>query len=115
MPYVTQSSATPVVYSGTAQALRPAGTIDFSPNRNWDFQLSTAYEDTRSIHLYDLTQNGIKVSYMRPFGRRFNDETGEVQLKYPIRFSAGVQEEDFLNFTHGNSQLLRPYVSITLF
>jgi tetratricopeptide (TPR) repeat protein len=104
-----------VVNSGTAQALRPAGTIDFSPTRNWDIQLSTAYENTRSYHLYDMTQNGITVSYMRPFGRTFNDETGEVHLKYPIRFSGGIQQETFPNFTHGSNSQFRPYVSITLF
>jgi hypothetical protein len=104
-----------VVYSGTAQALRPAGTIDFSPTRYWDFQVSSAYESTRDDHLYDLTQNSFALSYMRPFGRTFNDETGEVHLKYPIRFSAGFQEETFLNFTHGQNQQFRPYVSITLF
>jgi hypothetical protein len=77
-------------------------------------QLSTAYENTRSFHLYDMTQNGLSLSYMRPFGRTYNDETGEVHVKYPIRFSAGIQEETFPNFTKGQSQI-RPYVSITLF
>jgi tetratricopeptide (TPR) repeat protein len=114
VPYVIHPSDT-VVYSGTAQALRPAGTIDFSPTRSWDFQVSSAYESTRDDHLYDMTQNGVTVSYMRPFGRTFNDETGEVHLKYPIRFSAGIQQETFLNFTHGQNQQFRPYVSITLF
>ena len=114
VPFVIHPSDT-VVYSGTAQALRPAGTIDFSPTRNWDLQVSSAWESTRDDHLYDMTQNGFALSYMRPFGRTFNDETGEVHLKYPIRFSAGFQEETFLNFTHGQNQQFRPYVSITLF
>jgi tetratricopeptide (TPR) repeat protein len=114
VPYVIHPFDT-VVYSGTAQALRPAGTIDFSPTRHWDFQASSAWESTRDDHLYDMTQNGFAVSYMRPFGRTFNDETGEVHLKYPIRFSAGIQQETFLNFTHGQNQQFRPYVSITLF
>jgi tetratricopeptide (TPR) repeat protein len=114
VPFVIHPSDT-VVYSGTAQALRPAGTIDFSPTRHWDLQVSSAYESTRNDHLYDLTQNSFALSYMRPFGRTFNDETGEVHLKYPIRFSAGIQEENFLNFTHGQNQQFRPYVSISLF
>ena len=62
-----------------------------------------------------MTQNGIAVSYTRPFGRTFNDETGEVHLKYPIRVSAGLQEETFPNFTPGLNQRFRPYVSITIF
>ncbi|MGC2636797.1 MAG: tetratricopeptide repeat protein [Acidobacteriaceae bacterium] len=115
VPFVNHLTGTTVVYSGTAQALRPAGTIDFSPTRHWDVQASTAYEDTRSFHLYDMTQNGIAISYMRPFGRNFDDDTGEVELKYPIRFTGGVQEETFPNFTQGSGQHVRAYLSITLF
>ena len=113
VPFV--SASTSVVNSGYAQALRPAGTVDFSPTRNWDFQVTSAYESTRDDHLYDMIQNGFVLSYMRPFGRTFNDETGEVHLKYPIRFSGGIQEQSFMNFTHGSTQQFRPYVSITLF
>ena len=101
--------------SGIAQALRPAGTIDFSPTRHWDFQASTAYSSTRSFHVYDTIQSGFSVSYATPLHRKFDDETGPVQLQYPIRFSAGLQQEDFFNFTGGRSEQLRPYVSITLF
>ncbi|HEX4065048.1 MAG TPA: tetratricopeptide repeat protein [Acidobacteriaceae bacterium] len=103
------------LHSAIAQALRPAGTIDYSPSRNWEIQATTAYEDTRGFHVYDMTTNGLSVSYIRPFGRRFNDETGEVHLRYPLRFSAGVQEETFPNFSAGTNQQFKPYFSITLF
>lgn len=103
------------LHSAISQALRPAGTIDYSPSRRWDIQASTAFEDTRGFHIYDMTTNGIAVSYMRPFGRSFNDETGALRLKYPLRFSAGVQEETFPNFTSGKTTQLKPYISITLF
>jgi tetratricopeptide (TPR) repeat protein len=104
------------IRSGNSQALRPAGTIDFSPTRHWDIQASTAYDSTRSFHVYDMTQNGIALSYVRPFDSTFNDETGKINLKYPIRFSAGFQEETFPNFSYGKTQTtFRPYVSITLF
>ena len=101
--------------SGIAQNLRPAGTIDFTPRRNWDVQASAAYSSTRSFHAYDAIQSGFSVSYAMPFRRRFNDESGEVMLKYPIRFAAGMQTEDFFNFPGGHSQQLRPYVSISIF
>lgn len=101
--------------SAISQALRPAATVDFSPAPRWDIQATTAYESTRGFHVYDNTRNGIAVSYTRPLGRTFNDETGNARLRYPIRFSAGIQEEAFFNFTQGQSQQFRPYVSVTLF
>ena len=55
--------------SGIAQDLRPAGTIDFTPGRNWDVQASTAFSSTRGFHVYDATQNGFSVSYAMPFHR----------------------------------------------
>jgi hypothetical protein len=101
--------------SGIAQNLRPAGTVDFTPNRSWDVQVSTAYSSVRSFHAYDAVQNAFAISYARPFRRKFNDESGTVVLQYPIRFSAGIQEETFFNFTGGQNQQLRPYVRISLF
>ena len=101
--------------SGIAQNLRPAGTLDFAPNRNFDVQVSTAYSSTRGFHAYDAIQNGFSISYAKPFHRKFNDDSGTVVLQYPIRFSAGMQEESFFNFTGGQNQQFRPYVRISLF
>ena len=101
--------------SGIAQALRPAGTVEFSPKRNWSLLASTAYSSTRGFHVYDAIQNGFSISYAMPFHRRFNDDSGEVVLQYPIRFSAGIQEETFFNFAGGQNQQFRPYVRISLF
>jgi tetratricopeptide (TPR) repeat protein len=100
---------------GNAQNLRPAGTVDFAPNHSWDMQFSTAYSSTRSFHVYDAIQNGFSLSYARPFRRNFNDDSGTVVLAYPIRFSAGIQQETFINFTGGHNQQFRPYVRISLF
>lgn len=100
--------------SSISQAIRPAGTIDYSPTPYWDIQATSSYESTRSFHVYDAVQNGFAVSYTRPINRSFTESTRKLRLKYPIRFSAGVQEETFLNFTQGHSQI-RPYVSLTIF
>ena len=100
---------------GIAQALRPAGTVEFRPTRNWDLQVSTAYNSTRGFHVYDAIQNGFAVSYAMPFRRGFKEEGVEVPLQYPIRFSAGMQQESFFNFPGAHSQQLRPYFSISLF
>jgi hypothetical protein len=101
--------------SGIAQDVRPAATVDFAITRNWDLQASSAYSSTRGFHIYDATQNGFALSYARPFHRKFDDESGEIALQYPIRFAAGLQEETFFNFPGGHNLQFRPYVSLTLF
>jgi tetratricopeptide (TPR) repeat protein len=100
---------------GIAQNLRPAAMVEYRPNRNWDIQANTAFSSTRSFHVYDATQNGFSVTYARPVRRRFHDDSGAVVLEYPIRFSGGLQEETFFNFTGGQNTQLRPYVRISLF
>ncbi len=101
--------------SGIAQNLRPAATVDFVPKPNWDVQFSTAYSSIRGFHIYDATQNGFSVSYAMPFRRRFRDESGGTILAYPIRFSAGLQEETFFNFSSGQSEQFRPYAEVSIF
>lgn len=101
--------------SGIAQNLRPAGTVHFTPKRNWEVQASAAYSSTRSFHVYDAIQSGFSVSYAIPFAHEFKQESGPVELKYPIRFSAGLQQDSFFNFGSDHSQQFRPYVSIAIF
>ena len=101
--------------SGIAQNLRPAGSIDFTPRRNWDLQFSSDYSNVRGFHVYDATQNGVSISYSRPFRRMFDENSTPVALKYPIRFSAGVQLETFFNFPGAQNQQIRPYAEITIF
>jgi len=101
--------------SAIAQDVRPAASVNFKPRRNWDLQASTAFSSTRSFHVYDATQNGFSLSYARPFKRKFRDESGEVVLQYPIRFSGGIQTETFFNFPGGHSQQIRPFVQISIF
>lgn len=98
-----------------AQELRPSGSIEFEPKRNWDVQFSSAYTSTRGFHVYDAIQNGISVSYQWPVSRTFGAESGPVSIKYPIRFSAGLQEQSFFNFPGPRSEQFRPYVQINLF
>jgi hypothetical protein len=73
------------------------------------------YNEEEVLLHYDAIENGFAISYVAPLHRTFNDELGEVHVQYPIRFSAGLQQETFFNFTHGQNEQLRPYVSITLF
>ena len=101
--------------SGIAQSLRPAATFSFSPHRNWEVHLNGAYSDTLGFHDYDAVESGISVSYAMPFRRQFADTSGRLMLAYPIRFSAGVQNEDFVNFNGPGQQQLRPYFEISIF
>lgn len=98
-----------------SQALRPAGSVQFAMTRNWSFQASAAYSRNMGFHAYDAVQSGFAVSYAMPFHHEFKDESGEVELQYPIRFSAGMQQENFYNFPGPQSLQMRPYVQISLF
>jgi hypothetical protein len=62
-----------------------------------------------------MTQNSVTVSYVRPLNRTFNEGTGKVHLKYPIRVSAGLRQEGFLNFSQGTNQKFVPFFSLTIF
>ncbi len=101
--------------SAIAQAIRPAGTVNFAPNKQWAFQATSSYENTRGFHVYDMLENGFSASYTRPLNRTFNDRTGDVHLRYPIRISGGIRQEGFINFAGGSSETFRPYFSITIF
>jgi hypothetical protein len=100
---------------GIAQALRPAGSVEYSPTRNWSMQGSVAYSRNMGFHAYDAVQSGVSVTYAKSIGRIFKDDAGDVNLRYPIRFSVGLQQENFFNFPGGNTRQIRPYFSISLF
>jgi hypothetical protein len=48
-------------------------------------------------------------------GRAFKDGASELLLRYPVRFSFGIQQESFFNFTGGKNQQFRPFIQISLF
>jgi hypothetical protein len=99
-----------------AQALRPAGRVEFAPTRRWSVQASAAYSRNMGFHTYDAIQTGFAVSYQMPvIHRQFQADGGDVELKYPVRFSAGIQQESFFNFPGSQTQQFRPYVSISIF
>jgi len=103
------------IHSAISQGLRPAATIHYSPNTRWDIQATSSYESTRGFHIYDMTQNSFTVSYVRPLERTFSESSGQVHLRYPIRLSAGIRQEGFVNFTQGTNEKLVPFVSLTIF
>jgi tetratricopeptide (TPR) repeat protein len=98
-----------------AQAFRPAGNIEYSIGKNWAVEASVAYSRNMGFHAYDAVESGFNVSYAMPFGRTFEENGQKLPLRYPIRFSAGVQQESFFNFTGGKNQQFRPFIRISLF
>ena len=101
--------------SAIAQAARPAGSVEYVPARNWAIEASVAYSRNMGFHAYDAVQSGFHVSYAMPFGRVYTEDGQRVALRYPIRFSAGMAQESFMNFNGTASQQFRPFVSINLF
>jgi tetratricopeptide (TPR) repeat protein len=99
-----------------AQALRPAGRVEFAATRRWTVQASAAYSRNMGFHAYDAIQSGFAISYQMPvIHRQFQSDDGDVELRYPVRFSAGMQQESFFNFSGGQNQQFRPYVSLSIF
>jgi hypothetical protein len=98
-----------------AQAFRPAATIDYSFKRNWSIEASAAYSRNMGFHTYDAVESGFSVSYAMPVGRVFEENGQRLPLHYPIRFSAGLQQESFFNFNGPHNQQFRPFIRISLF
>ncbi len=98
-----------------AQAFRPAATVDYSMGPNWSVEASAAYSRNMGFHVYDAVESGFSVSYAMPIGRTFEENGQKLPLRYPIRFSAGLQQENFFNFSGGHNQQFRPFIRISLF
>ena len=101
----------------TAQAIRPAGTIQYLVNKSWSVDGQVAYTRGESFQEYDNTYSSFFITYVRPIHRRFNDAKGEVNVAYPLQFSVGLQAEQFPSFT-GTAQsgtLIRPVFRLSIF
>lgn len=98
-----------------AQAFRPAGSFEFLPTKNWAVEASVAYSRNMGFHAYDAVQTGFAVSYAMPIHRRFDENGRALELRYPIRFSAGLQQETFFNFSGGSNQQFRPFIQVSIF
>ena len=66
-----------------AQALRPAGSVQYSPTRNWSLEGTVAYSRNMGFHVYDAVQSSFAVSYGMPVGRAFKDGGSELLLALP--------------------------------
>ena len=57
------------------------------------------------------------ITYVRPLHRSFSDDAGEFKIAYPLRFSVGVEAEQFPIFTGTakSGTLIRPVVRLSIF
>jgi len=69
----------------------------------------------RTAHFYDNVQSGFFISYVKPLRRSMDDGTGPVPIEYPLRFSFGIQDQQFFNATGRGTSQFRPVVRLTLF
>jgi tetratricopeptide (TPR) repeat protein len=98
-----------------AQALLPGGRFEFRANSRWTVQGSFILSRGEGYHAYDNAQTEFLLSYVRPVRGSLKDDTGEVPVEYPFRFSVGVQQQTFYNFGGSSRTTLLPVVHFTLF
>jgi tetratricopeptide (TPR) repeat protein len=100
----------------TGQILVPGMRADYKINDRWSVDGNFALTRGEGFSLYDNVQSGILVSYMKPLRRNLNDGYGNVGVEYPLRFSAGLEQQSFYNFTGtGKTSAFRPVVRISIF
>ncbi|HSE50439.1 MAG TPA: tetratricopeptide repeat protein, partial [Terriglobales bacterium] len=99
----------------TAQMMRPAFQFKYEPNSRWSAEGDFAFSRGQGFHVYDNMQSSFFISYVRPFRRSLADGSGEVPVEYPLRFSIGIEQQNFFNFTGRDQSKFRPVVRLTLF
>ena len=101
----------------TAQAMRPAGSIQYIANKSWTVNGQFAYTRGEGFQEYDNMYSSFLITYVRPLHRTISDGAGEFSVEYPLRFSVGIQAEQFPSFT-GTAQsgtLFRPVFQLSIF
>jgi hypothetical protein len=94
----------------------PGVRLEIKPNDRWSIDGAFDFTRGEGLHLYDNFQSGLLVTYMRPIRRTMDDGAGGILVDYPLRISAGLQQQSFFSFTGpGNTSSYRPVVRISLF
>ncbi len=79
------------------------------------FEASSAYSRNMGTHDYDAVHSGFNISYALPIRRTLEEQGRPLAVRYPIRFSAGVEQESFYNFNSNKNQQFRPFIRVNLF
>jgi hypothetical protein len=99
-----------------AQAIRPGFNLTVTPNMHWTVEANGVWSRGEGYHAYDNVSNQVLVSYIRSVERPINDGIADVPVRYPLRFSIGLQQQTFYQFTGGgNTSVWRPVVRLSLF
>jgi tetratricopeptide (TPR) repeat protein len=98
-----------------AQAMHPAARFDYRPSSRWAVHGSFALSRGEGFHAYDNAESEFTISYLRPVERRLEDGKIDVPVDYPSRFSFGLVQQTFYDFTDHSRTTLLPVVRFTLF
>lgn len=99
----------------TAQAMRPAASFEYRIGRRWTVDGQVAFDRGEGFHDYDNIQSGFFISYDKPLRRNVAGVSGDVPVEYPLRFSVGLQQDEFPNFTGQGQAIFRPVFRLTIF
>jgi hypothetical protein len=101
------------------QAFRPGAEIHYRPAKNWTVDANFALSRGMGLHTYDNATSGLFVTYQRRLRRSLDDGMGTVPVDYPLRISAGVENDTFYNFNSaggvGSQMIMRPVIHISIF
>lgn len=99
-----------------AQALVPGARFEYQINKSWSVSAAGYMSHGEGFDLYNNVQSGVLVTYTRGLHRKFDDGSGAMSVDYPIRFSAGIQQQSFYNFPGSSgTSAFRPVVNISFF
>jgi tetratricopeptide (TPR) repeat protein len=90
----------------TAQTLRPRFAIDAKIRDRWELSANGAWSSGRTFHAYDSVTTNFVVTYTRDRG--WSKSGGpEASAAYPMRFSFGLGQQTFYNFSgHQSTQIV---------
>jgi len=99
-----------------AQALRPGFRLDWQPlASHWSVHADGTWSQGKAFHAYDNVSNQVVLTYTKGLRRIANDGSGEVSVTYPMRISAGIQQQSFYNFNGTNRNTFLPVIQFSLF
>ena len=98
-----------------AQAIRPAATFEYKKSAQWSFQGAFTLSRGEGFHTYDNVQTGFLATYVKPLRRTLREGSQEVTVVNPVRFSFGIQQQTFYNFSGNTSSSFFPVVRLGFF